>query len=33
MPMMKGEVDIQSGVKAWADDIRTENAKLMETLK
>jgi hypothetical protein len=33
MPMMKGEVDITAGVKAWADDIRTENAKLMETLK
>ncbi len=33
MPMMKGEVDIKAGVKAWADDIRTENAKLMETLK
>jgi ABC-type glycerol-3-phosphate transport system substrate-binding protein len=33
VPMMKGELDIKQGVKQWADDIRTENAKLLETLK
>lgn len=34
VPMMKGEnTDIKAGVKAWADDIRTENAKLLESLK
>lgn len=33
VPMMKGEVEIAAGVKAWAEDIRTENTKLMETLK
>lgn len=33
VPMMKGELDIRDGVKQWADDIRTENTKLLETLK
>jgi hypothetical protein len=33
MPMMRGEVEIAAGVKAWADDIRTENTKLLDSLK
>lgn len=33
VPMMKGEVSITDGVKAWADDLRTENKKLLDSLK
>lgn len=33
IPMMKGELDIEAGVKQWADDLRTENKKLLESLK
>lgn len=31
--MMKGELDIAAGVKQWADDLRVENKKLLESLK
>ena len=33
MPMMKGEMVIADGVKGWADDLRTENKKLLDSLK
>jgi ABC-type glycerol-3-phosphate transport system substrate-binding protein len=33
LPMMKGELDIKQGVKQWADDIRSENKKLLDSLK
>jgi hypothetical protein len=33
IPMMKGELAIADGVKQWGDDLRTENQKLLETLK
>ena len=33
MPMMKGEVPIADGVKKWADDLRSENKKLLDSLK
>ncbi len=33
VPMMKGELDIKTGVKQWADDLRSENKKLLDSLK
>jgi ABC-type glycerol-3-phosphate transport system substrate-binding protein len=33
VPMMKGELDIKTGIKQWADDLRSENKKLLDSLK
>ena len=33
VPMMKGELGIAEGVKKWADDLRSENRKLLDSLK
>ena len=33
VPMMKGELAIKDGIAKWTEDIRTENKKLLDSLK